>query len=63
MQMEKINVMGGIKALKVKGRLILPKPHYKFSYIRTAMYSVKWDTGRKFTIQTNDKETIVTRIS
>lgn len=49
---ERINVRGAIRALEVGGvPLILPRPEYAPSMVRSTAGSVTVDTGRRFKVE------------
>lgn len=61
---ERINVRGAVKALEVGGTpLILPRPDYVPSMVRSTAGSVSLDTGRRFKIEVLAEFIRVTRKS
>ncbi len=61
---ERINVRGAIKALEVGGNpLVLPRPDYVPSMVRSTAGSVTVDTGRRFKIEVGAETIRVTRKS
>lgn len=58
-----ISVRGAINALEVDGTLYLPKKKHKVSCVRSTASSITGDTGKSFTVSTDDDNITVTRNS
>lgn len=57
----RINVSGKLNSLVVGEKFTLDKTKYKTSYVRWIAQAKKADTGKRFSVNTNKTDIIVTR--
>lgn len=57
----KINVSGKLNSLAVGEKFTLDRTKYKISYLRWIAQAKKADTGKRFSVNTNKTDIIVTR--